>query len=48
MANVIRVKKSDSEVLEALACDSFVVKSAKPGKIIIWIILNFKPNIIKK
>ena len=29
MANKIQVKKSDSEVLEALACDSFVVKASK-------------------
>ena len=41
LANVIRVKKSDSEVLEALACDSFVVKSAKPGKKMILRIFNF-------
>ena len=31
LANVIRVKKTDFEVLEALACDSFIVKSNKKG-----------------
>ena len=29
VANVIRIKRSDFEVLEALACDSFIVRKDK-------------------